>query len=91
VQPALEHLDRALALADQLQMRPLRALCALERAEILSEAGRRDEARRSLAPALDDLRAMDMTAACRRSAFLLENLRPRAGLRRRSSQEQDGS
>jgi DNA-binding SARP family transcriptional activator/tetratricopeptide (TPR) repeat protein len=60
VEPALSHFDRALALADHLQMRPLLARCRLERAEVLYHAGRHDEAGQSLTLAIDDFRAMEM-------------------------------
>jgi DNA-binding SARP family transcriptional activator len=74
VEPAMDHFDRALALADQLEMRPLRAWCRLERAETLYHAGRRDEAGQSLGPAIDDFRAMEMKAWLRRAEALEEAL-----------------
>jgi len=72
--PALGYFDRALALADQLEMRPLRAWCRLERAEVLYHAGRHDEAAPGLAAAVDDFRAMEMTAGLRRAEALEEAL-----------------
>jgi tetratricopeptide (TPR) repeat protein len=74
VEPALGHYERALALADRLQMRPLRARCLLERAEILSDAGHRHEAEQSLALAMDDFRAMEMKRWLGRAEALEEAL-----------------
>jgi DNA-binding SARP family transcriptional activator len=77
VEPALHDYERALSLADRLQMRPLAARCRLERAEVLSRAGRHHEAGQSLAPAIEDFRAMEMTTWRRRAealdTFLREN------------------
>jgi tetratricopeptide (TPR) repeat protein len=42
VEPALDYYERALALADRLQMRPLAVRCRLERAEVLSQASPSD-------------------------------------------------
>jgi DNA-binding SARP family transcriptional activator len=74
VEPALTHVEGALALADRLHMRPLRARCRLERAETLLHAGRRDEARQSLRLAIDDFRVMEMKAWVRRAEALGETL-----------------
>ena len=74
VEPALGHFEGALALAGQLQMRPLRARCRLERAETLYHGGRREEARQSLGVAGDDFRAMEMSAWQRRAEELEEVL-----------------
>jgi hypothetical protein len=74
VEPAVDHFDNALALADQLEMRPLRAWCCLERAETLYHAGRRDEVGQSLGPAIDDFRAMEMKVGLRRAEALEEAL-----------------
>ena len=67
---ALPYVDEALALADRLQMRPLRAQCRLDRAEILYDACRHDEAERTLELAIEDFRAMNMKSWLRRAAVL---------------------
>jgi DNA-binding SARP family transcriptional activator/tetratricopeptide (TPR) repeat protein len=70
IDQALAQVDEALALADRLQMQPLRAQCHLVRAEILSDGRRREEARRGLELAIDDFRSMEMKDWLRRAAGL---------------------
>ena len=77
VEPAVGHFDGALALADQLDLRPLRARCRLERAEALYHAGRHDEIGQSLGLAIEDFRAMEMTAWLHRAKALEEALTAR--------------
>jgi DNA-binding SARP family transcriptional activator len=74
VEPALGHFDSALALADQLELRPLRARCRFERAETLYHAGRHDEIGQGLGLAIEDFRAMEMTVWLRRAKALEEAL-----------------
>jgi len=74
VDTALGFFDKAFALADRLQMRPLLARCRLERAEVLYHAGRHDEAGQSLALAIDGFRSMEMRAWLRRAEALGEAL-----------------
>jgi DNA-binding SARP family transcriptional activator/tetratricopeptide (TPR) repeat protein len=77
VEPAVGHFDGALALADQLDLRPLRARCRLERAEALYHAGRHDEIGQSLGLAIEDFHAMEMTAWLHRAKALEEALTAR--------------
>src|SRR3989442_108666 len=77
VERAVGHFDGALALADQLDLRPLRARCRLERAEALDHAGRHDETGQSLGLAIEDFRAMEMTAWLHRAKALEEALTAR--------------
>src|SRR5207244_3904298 len=77
VEPAVGHFDSALALADQLELRPLRAQCRLERAETLYHAGRHDQIEQSLGLAIEDFRAMEMTGWLRRAEALEEALTAR--------------
>jgi DNA-binding SARP family transcriptional activator len=72
VGPAVDHFDSACALADRLQMRPLAARCRLERAEVLYRAGRHSEAAPSLRWAIEEFRAMEMTAWLGRAETLAE-------------------
>jgi hypothetical protein len=66
VEASLGFFDAALALADRLGMRPLRARCHLERAEVLSRPGRHDQAQPSLTVAVEEFRAMEMKEWLRR-------------------------
>ena len=61
VHEAEAHYRQALALADELGMRPLLAHCRLGLGTLYSKVGRRDEARAELAAAIDLYRSMDMT------------------------------
>jgi len=61
VEPAETHYRQALALAEELGMRPLQAHCHRGLGTLYAHAGRREQARAALAPAIDLYRAMDMT------------------------------
>jgi class 3 adenylate cyclase/tetratricopeptide (TPR) repeat protein len=55
------HYQRALALAEELGMRPLVAHCHLGLGTLYAKAGRQEQARTELAAAIELYRAMDMT------------------------------
>jgi class 3 adenylate cyclase/tetratricopeptide (TPR) repeat protein len=55
------HYQQALALADELGMRPLVAHCHLGLGRLYGQTGRGEQARAALAAAIDLYRAMDMT------------------------------
>ena len=55
------HYQQALALAEELGMRPLQAHCHLGLGRLYGQIGRREEARADLSAAIDLYRAMDMT------------------------------
>ena len=59
--PAEEHYRQALALADELGMRPLVAHCHRSLGTLYAANGQREQARTELAAAIDLYRAMDMT------------------------------
>ena len=59
--PAEAHYQQALALAEELGMRPLVAHCHLGLGRLYGQTGRREAARAALATAIDLYRAMDMT------------------------------
>jgi tetratricopeptide (TPR) repeat protein len=61
VQAAEEHYRRALALAEELGMRPLQAHCHLGLSTLHAKRGRREQARPELSAAVELYRAMDMT------------------------------
>ena len=61
VEPATHHYRQALALAEELGMRPLVAHCHLGLGTLHSRIGRVDQARTDLAAAIALYRAMDMT------------------------------
>jgi tetratricopeptide (TPR) repeat protein len=61
VAPAEEHYQQALALADELGMRPLQAHCHLGLGTLYAKIGEREQARVALAAAIALYRAMDMT------------------------------
>jgi tetratricopeptide (TPR) repeat protein len=61
VEPAEAYYRQALALTDELGMRPLRAHCHRGLGLLYAKIGRRDEARADLSTAIDLYRAMDMT------------------------------
>jgi hypothetical protein len=54
-------LDQALALAEELGMRPLQAHCHLGLGRLYHQTGQREPARTALATAIDLYRALDMT------------------------------
>jgi tetratricopeptide (TPR) repeat protein len=60
VAPAEAHYQQALALAEELGMRPLVAHCHLGLGRLYATTGRREQARAALATAIDLYRAMDM-------------------------------
>ena len=55
------HCQQALALANELGMRPLVAHCHLGLGQLYGQTGQRDQARAALTAAIDLYRAMDMT------------------------------
>jgi tetratricopeptide (TPR) repeat protein len=55
------HYQHALALAEELGMRPLQAHCRRGLGTLYATAGRREQARAELSLAIDLYRAMDMT------------------------------
>ena len=55
------HYQQALALAEELGMRPLAAHCHRSLGELYVRLGRRDDARAELSIAIELYRAMDMT------------------------------
>jgi tetratricopeptide (TPR) repeat protein len=61
VEPAETHYREALALAEELGMRPLTAHCRLGLGTLYSKIGRQEQARTALTTAIDLYRAMDMT------------------------------
>ena len=58
---AEDHYQQALALAEELGMRPLVAHCHLRLGNLYLKSGRRDEARAELSAAIELYRAMEMT------------------------------
>ena len=61
VEQAEAHYRQALALADELGMRPLLAHCHLGLGTLYAKIGRREQARAALSTAIELYRAMDMT------------------------------
>jgi tetratricopeptide (TPR) repeat protein len=61
VEQAEAHYQQALALADELGMRPLVAHCHLGLGRLYAQTGRAEQARTALTTAIDLYRAMDMT------------------------------
>ena len=61
VEPAEAHYRQALALAEELGMRPLQAHCHLGLGTLYAKTGQREQARAELSAAIDLYRAMDMT------------------------------
>ena len=55
------HYQQALALAEELGMRPLQAHCHLGLGTLYAKIGQREQARAELSTAIDLYRAMDMT------------------------------
>ena len=55
------HYQQAMALAEELGMRPLIAHCHLGLGRLYSQTGRSEETRAALSAAIDLYRAMDMT------------------------------
>jgi tetratricopeptide (TPR) repeat protein len=60
-EPAEAHYRQALALAQELGMRPLQAHCHLRLGTLYAKIDQRDQARAELSAAIDLYRAMDMT------------------------------
>ena len=60
-EPAEAHYRQALALAEELGMRPLQAHCHLGLGKLYAKIGRRQQARTELSAAIELYRAMDMT------------------------------
>jgi hypothetical protein len=58
--PATTHYREALALAEELGMRPLVAHCHLGLGTLYAKIGQREQARTELAPAIEFYRAMEM-------------------------------
>jgi tetratricopeptide (TPR) repeat protein len=61
VEAAETHYRQALALAEELAMRPLQAHCHLGLGTLYAQIGQREQARTALTTAIDLYRAMDMT------------------------------
>ena len=61
IEPAADHYRQALALAEELGMRPLQAHCHHSLGTLYSQTGRDDLARAALSTAIEMYRAMDMT------------------------------
>jgi tetratricopeptide (TPR) repeat protein len=61
VAPAAAHYQQALALAEELGMRPLQAHCHLGLGTLYATTGQRQQAHTALSTAIDLYRAMDMT------------------------------
>jgi tetratricopeptide (TPR) repeat protein len=61
IEPAEAHYQQALALADELGMRPLVAHCHLGLGTLYARIGRREQARTALSAAIALYRAMEMT------------------------------
>jgi class 3 adenylate cyclase/tetratricopeptide (TPR) repeat protein len=66
--------DEARALAEELGMEPLLALCQLGQGQLLIETGRKDAARHLLDAARTRLRKLGMTADCQRAEAALDAL-----------------
>jgi Flp pilus assembly protein TadD len=58
---AAAHYQQALALANELSMRPLQAHCHLGLGKLYAKTGRRAEARAALSTAIELYRAMEIT------------------------------
>ena len=61
IEPAAHHYRQALALAEELGMRPLVAHCHLGLGTLYAKTGQREQARAELSTAIEMYRAMDMT------------------------------
>ena len=61
VEPAADHYRQALALAEELGMRPLQAHCHRSLGMLYRQTGRDDLARAALSTAIEMYRTMDMT------------------------------
>jgi class 3 adenylate cyclase/tetratricopeptide (TPR) repeat protein len=61
IEPAAHHYRQALALAEELGMRPLVAHCHLGLGTLYARTGQREQARAELSTAIEMYRAMDMT------------------------------
>jgi tetratricopeptide (TPR) repeat protein len=61
VEPAAHHYRQALALAEELGMRPLQAHCHLGLGTLYAKTGQREQARAELSTAIEMYRAMGMT------------------------------
>jgi tetratricopeptide (TPR) repeat protein len=77
VEPAEDHYQQALALAEELGMRPLQAHCHHGLGALYGRTGRADQARTALATAIDLYRAMDMTFYLTQAEAALADIRPR--------------
>ena len=61
IEPAAHHYRQALALAEELGMRPLVAHCHLGLGTLYAKTGQREQARAELSTAIEMYRAMEMT------------------------------
>ena len=61
IDQAAAHYRQALALAEELGMRPLQAHCHLGLGTLYARTGQRQQAQAALSAAIDLYRAMDMT------------------------------
>ena len=71
------HYRQALALAEELGMRPLQAHCHLGLGTLYGQIGRREQACHELSAAIDLYRAMDMTFWLPQAEAALAAIRPR--------------
>jgi tetratricopeptide (TPR) repeat protein len=79
VESAEAHYHQALALADELGMRPLQAHCHRGLGTLYVKTGRPEQARAALATAIALYRAMDMTFWLPQAEAALASLRDRVG------------
>jgi hypothetical protein len=61
IEPAAHHYRQALALAEELGMRPLQAHCHLGLGTLYAQTSQREQARAELSTAMEMYRAMAMT------------------------------
>jgi hypothetical protein len=71
LEPARAGLDQALALGDELGLRPMAVRCRMIRGALELKAGRREEAETWLAPAVAEFQAMSIGAWLARAERLL--------------------
>jgi class 3 adenylate cyclase/tetratricopeptide (TPR) repeat protein len=78
VEPAATHYRQALALAEELGMRPLQAHCHCGLGTLYCRIGQREQARAELSAAIDLYRAMDMTFWLPQAELVLAQLEARS-------------
>ena len=74
MEPAEEHYRQALALADELGMRPLVAHCHLGLGKLHLKVGRPEQARSELSAAIQLFHSMDMTFWLPQAEAALEHI-----------------